>query len=85
MQFSNGSTNPVDLSHVVVNDQDSKGTPLVAMSSAPAAPLQGTLAAGASKTGVYVFELPRVRHNPFTIAVSYSTAAPVVLLIGDAA
>jgi hypothetical protein len=84
IHFVNASKRSVDLNHVVVNDQDAKGTPLLSVANS-ASPVAGSVAAGATKTGVYVFTLPRVRHNPYTISISYSTAAPVVRLVGVAA
>ncbi len=83
LQFTNNSAAAVSLSHVVVNDQDAKGTPMVSNQSSPAAPVTGSLAPGASTTGVYVFSLTSSYVAPLTISVSYSTAAPVVLFVGD--
>jgi len=85
IHFVNGSKRSIDLNHVVVNDQDAKGTPLLSITSSPASPAEGSVAPGATKSAVYVFTLPSVRHNPYTISISYSTAAPVVRLVGDAA
>ena len=81
--FTNGSSAPVSLANVVVNDSDAKGTPFVAGASSPAAPVSGTLAPGKTVTGVYVFELAPGYVAPLTLSVSYSTAAPVVLFVGD--
>jgi hypothetical protein len=81
--FVNSSSAPVSLANVVVNDSDAKGTPFVAGGSSPASPVNGTLDPGKTATGVYVFELTPGYVAPLTISVSYSTAAPVVLFVGD--
>jgi hypothetical protein len=85
LQFTNRSSHVVSLSNVVVNDTDSRGTPLVAIAGSPSNPVHGRLAPNRSAQGSYVFELSGTRNNPYTISVSYSTAAPVVLFLGNAA
>lgn len=84
IRFTNNSSAAVSLANVVLNDQDAKATPLVQVDSSPAAPVSGSLAPGKSATGIYAFELPPSYHSPLTLSVSYTTAAPVVLFVGDA-
>jgi hypothetical protein len=85
IRFTNASGRTIDLSSVVVADQDAQGTPLLSVSARPARAVTGSLGRHASKSGVYVFTLPPRRHNPYTITISYSTTAPAVRLVGDAA
>lgn len=78
----NGSTAPIDLSTVTVDLQDAAGVPASPMSADPAKPLSGQLAAGATKTGTYVYSFPPNYRNPDRLTVSYSAQAPVVLFTG---
>jgi hypothetical protein len=79
----NGSSRTIDLGSVSANLQDAAGTPANSMSGSPAKPFAGKLAAGKSSAGTYVFSLPKGHPNPITISLSYTTAAPVVLFVGD--
>ncbi len=83
IQFVNNSAAAISLANVVVNDEDAKAVPCTAVQSSPNAPVSGSLAPGKSATGVYVFELPTSYVAPLTVSVSYTTAAPVVLFVGD--
>lgn len=85
IRFTNASPHPIDLSHVVVADQDADGTPLLSVSGRPARAVEGSIGAHTTKTAVYVFTLTDQTHNPYTFTISYSTAAPAVRLVGDAA
>jgi hypothetical protein len=85
IRFTNASRRTIDLSSVVVADHDAQDTPLLSVSARPGRAVTGSLGPHASKSGVYVFTLPQRRHNPYTISISYSTTAPVVRLVGDAA
>jgi hypothetical protein len=79
----NGSATSIDLGSVTANLQDAAGIPSVSMVGAPADPFAGKVGPGKSATGSYVFSLPRSHRNPVTISISYTTAAPVVLFVGD--
>jgi hypothetical protein len=83
--IKNGTGHTIDLGSVSVNVQDAAGTPANTMSGSPAQPFAGTLAAGKSSSGTYVFSLPKGHPNPITISLSYTTEAPVVLFVGDTA
>jgi hypothetical protein len=83
VQFTNNSRTAVSLANVVINDADAAGTPMSSVTSAPAAPVSGSLAPGQHATGVYVFSLPPGFRNPCQLSMSYSTAAPVVLFVGN--
>jgi hypothetical protein len=82
--ITNGSSNVVDLGSVTANLQDAAGTPSVSMIGPPAAPFHGSVAPGKSASGVYVFSLAKNHVNPVSISLSYTTAAPVVLFVGNA-
>jgi hypothetical protein len=80
----NGSASAVDLGNVIVDLQDAGGTPAIFMSASPSSPFAGSVEAGATATGIYVFSVPATYTNPATISVSYSTEVPVVVFVGDA-
>lgn len=81
--ITNGSNAPIDVADVIVDLQDANGTPALPTTSG-ATPFTGSVEAGASASGVYVFTVPATYTNPATISVSYSAAAPVVVFSGDA-
>jgi len=80
---TNGSADAVDLNSVIVDLQDAAGAPAIPMTSG-SAPFTGSVAAGQSAAGTYVFTVPSTYTNPATISISYSTAAPIVVFQGDA-
>lgn len=80
----NSSSDAIDLGAVIVDLADAAGTPAIPMSASPASPFVGSLAAGQTATGVYVFTVPSTYANPATVSVSYSTKAPVAVFVGDA-
>lgn len=80
--ITNGSNQLIDVGNVVVDLQDAAGTPAVPMTSG-ATPFSGSIDAGASASGVYLFTVPAGYSNPATISVSYNAAAPVVVFSGD--
>lgn len=82
--IENGTSSAIDLSGVTANLEDADGIPSVSMTGSPADPFAGTLAAGKSSTGTYVFALSKSHRNPVTISLSYTTEAPVVLFVGNA-
>jgi hypothetical protein len=81
--IDNGSGSSIDLGSVTANLQDAAGIPSTSMTASPAHPFAGQLAGGGSSTGTYVFALAKGHHNPLTISLSYTTAAPVVLFVGN--
>ena len=80
--FHNGSSAPTDLNSVVVDLQDASGVSAGAMSASPAKPVAGSLAPGATASGVYVYTLGKNFTGPARLSVSYSAQAPVVLFSG---
>lgn len=84
LRFANSGSRPVSLGSVVVNVYDSDKDPTSTIAGPPAHPVSGTLAAGHTAVGRYVFTIARGKRKPITISVSYSAAAPVVLIVGNA-
>jgi hypothetical protein len=58
---TNDTTKPLDIGTVVVSLLDSEGAPGNEMTAAPAKPLRGTVKAGGTATGVYVFTVDKDR------------------------
>ena len=83
IRISNGTSRAVSLRNVVLTAKDAAGTPLVEMGSSPSAPLSGSVAADGQATGVYVFKFPANYRTPLTLSISYSTATPVAIFVGD--
>jgi hypothetical protein len=84
LKVQNDSSGPVDLSSVVVTLLDADQAPGIEMTAKPSDPLSGTLRAGKSTTGVYVFTVDKSRRNPISVNVTLAGAAPVLLFKGDA-
>ncbi len=84
LRFANGGSHAVSLGSVVVNVYDSSKDPASAIAGPPAKPVSGSLAAHRTTVGRYVFTVAPSKRKPITISVSYSAAAPVVLIVGNA-
>lgn len=84
LRFVNDSSAAVSLDNVTVNLADGSQQPGLPMSAAPAQPFRGSVDAGATAEGVYVFTLPADFANPASVTVSYSAGAPTVVFTGDA-
>lgn len=74
----------VDVSAVVVDLRDAAGTSASPLSGNGATPFTGSVAPGESVTGVYVYSLATADRHAISVAVTYSTAAPVAVFTGDA-
>lgn len=79
----NGSASAIDLTGFVVNVTDSRGTPAPPVTTPPTAPFRGSVRAGGSARGVYVFTVATSRRQPVTVSATYTAAAPVVLFRGN--
>jgi hypothetical protein len=79
----NGTNEPLSLSAVTVTLEDSAAVPATTLSAPPNAPFSGTVDAGQSAQGVYVFSYPPELVPPVTVTVSYAPAAPVAVFTGD--
>ena len=82
LSIRNDSAKSADLSQVVVTVADHDGLPASPISANASKPLAGSLAAGQSASGVYVFSLPAKAKDPISISVTFATTAPVVLFVG---
>ena len=78
----NLGTAPVELGSVTVTVADTEAMPLSPTTASPAAPFSGSVPAGASASATYVFGFPAERHNPITININYSAAAPIAVFSG---
>lgn len=81
--IDNGSSQEIDLSNTIVDLTDSEGEPAIAITSG-GEPFTGVLAPGASATATYEFTVAEDRRDPVSIALSYTTDAPVVIFTGGA-
>jgi hypothetical protein len=82
--IENTGSKAADLSTLVVNLADSDEAPGTQMSAKPSNPLAGSVAAGKTKTGVYVFTVPKAKRKPVTVTVDMA-GAPVLVFTGNAA
>ena len=80
----NTASKAADLSTLVVNLANSDDAPGTQMSAKPSNPLTGSVAAGKTRTGVYVFTVPKAKRKPVTVTVDIA-GAPVLVFTGNAA
>jgi hypothetical protein len=80
----NTGSKSADLSTLVVNVANSDDAPGTQMSAKPSRPLAGSVAAGKTKTGVYVFTVSKDKRKPVTVTVDIA-GAPVLAFTGNAA
>ena len=80
LTFTNGSAAAVDLSTVVVNAY--YGDPITPASpsqgDSAGRPLTGSLAAGSSGEGTYLFTVPAAQRSSVVVTVGYSGTPPIV-------
>ncbi|MGF7238837.1 MAG: hypothetical protein ACQSGP_28355 [Frankia sp.] len=58
-------------------------TPASPVSDTNEDPLQGSLPAGGSMSGTYVFEIPPARRGQVTVTISYTATRPTVVFVGS--
>jgi hypothetical protein len=80
----NTGSKAAELNTLVVNVLNSDDAPGTQMSAKPSKPLAGSVAAGKTKTGVYVFTVPKDKRKPVTVTVDIA-GAPVLAFTGNAA
>ncbi len=80
----NGTGSSVDLGNVVVTIAGANGNPGTEITTDPAKPLSGDLAAGRTATGTYVFVVAKGQRNPVTVNVTLSAGTAVAVFRGDA-
>lgn len=78
----NGSSTPVDLNSVVVTLEGADQSPGGVITAKPADPLDGRLASGKSRSGVYVFTIAQDNRDPVTVAVTLAGGGTVLLYTG---
>ncbi|SNR41369.1 hypothetical protein [Blastococcus mobilis] len=85
VRIHNGTAEPVSLDGVTValayGDELTPASPLDDPSQAP---FSGTVAAGESADGVYVFSIPSDARHSITLSVGYQAGAPVMVFTGPA-
>ena len=69
IEVENGSKQPFDLTTIAVTATYGDGTPAIVSRSDPASDLTGTVAAGRTATGVYVFRVPKDQADTLLIQV----------------
>jgi hypothetical protein len=79
VQVRNDSAHPVGLGGVAVTVSHGKGVPAMPSSSAPYAPLVGSLPAGKSARGTYVFRVPASAVGTVRIEVASDFAAGIAV------
>jgi hypothetical protein len=79
----NKTSAPVDLSAVVVECIDAAKAPCNRISSDPAKPFSGTVPAGATATGRYVFVIPKDQRKSVSLVVTLTGDRPVVVFRGQ--
>lgn len=84
VKVQNSGSKALNLSNVVVNLTGTGNTPGVPMSSAPSKPLSGSLAAGATAQGVYVFHIAAAKMSQVKVDVSVDPTLPVTTFTGSA-
>lgn len=83
LAISNGTARPLDLNQVSVTAAyGPAATPASSSGGVPAKPLAGSLRAGATATGVYVFRVPTSQRGRVDLEVSYLAGQPIILFRG---
>ena len=83
VRIQNGTTDTIALTGVAVNMYyGADRTPASPLDDPSQHPFSGTLAAGTSADGVYVFTVPADARNAVTVEVGYQAGAPLLLFTG---
>jgi len=83
LSISNGSPATIELASITVDLVDSRGMSSILIHSEPPTELSGSLSAGATAEGTYVYRLdPEMRDNA-SITVKYSSVTPLVTFQGS--
>ena len=80
----NSSKDDLSVDSAFVNVTDAKGQAGSPFADAPAQPFAGTISAGESATGVYVFRVDTKARSPIRVTVTYSPSHKAALFIGNA-
>jgi hypothetical protein len=83
LTVTNGSARSLSLDTVAVSaTYGADQTPASPSSGPPSAPFHGTVAARASASGIYVFEIPQNARGNVSVSISYTASAPTVFFQG---
>ena len=83
VQLDNGTAEPVSLDGVAVDlAYGAEAIPGPPLDDPSRAPFSGTLPAGSSAEGVYVFTVPADQRDTVTVQVGYRPGAPVLAFTG---
>ncbi|WP_193608507.1 hypothetical protein [Nocardioides lijunqiniae] len=86
LELSNRSEDPVPVDSAVVDLLAGPDrTPAATLTGPGGRPLEGSVPAGDTVTGVYVFGVPDEDDTRVRLSVSYRSGAPVVVFAGDVA
>jgi hypothetical protein len=87
IRLTNTGAKPLTLTSVVVNAYYGKaGTPGIGITGDPSSkPFTGSLGAGATRSAVYVFDMPVSKRRDATITVSASPTLPIAIFAGSVA
>lgn len=83
VRISNAGADAVAISSAQVAVADSAAAPGIAVTTDASSPFAGTLAPGASATGIYVFRVPADRRSPILVTVSYTAGGAVAQFTGN--
>lgn len=83
VKIDNGTASPLRVDSSTVTLEDSEMSPAPPISADDAKPLDGTIAAGQSAQGVYLFGFPEPMSGPVTITVNYSPDRPVAVFTAN--
>ncbi len=83
VKVANGTDKAVDGAATTVNLLGKDGSPALPTPTKPAAPISGSIAAGGSAQGVYVFTIKNGIENPVTVQVTYAAGQPIAQFTGN--
>ncbi|MEQ6896513.1 DUF4352 domain-containing protein [Microbacterium sp. KR10-403] len=81
LRVTNGGAKGINLSAAMISVTGSHGAYGQPTTSDPYDPFSGSLAAGDSATGTYVFRLPAEQRKSLSVTVEYVAGAPVALFV----
>lgn len=84
VRIDNDSSRDLNVDSAYVTVLDSRGQVGMGLTNSPARPFTGSVPAGDSATGVYVFHVDKAARSPIKVTVTYSADHPTALFVGDA-
>ncbi|MHB1138475.1 MAG: hypothetical protein ACYC2O_05915 [Microthrixaceae bacterium] len=83
VEVLNGSDAPIDLGAVTVDLLDPTGASYTQVTSEAATPFSGSLDAGATATGAYLFRIAPEERADVRLTVKYSSDTPIAVFTGS--